>query len=207
MLSLALTLSLALSPAQASGPAPELLDRARALSACAAERGAVTAEQADLVSLIDFSRPSVEPRFYVVRLSTGELLYEELVSHGQGTGEDLAVAFSNTPNSHQSSLGLFRTAETYRGKHGYSLRLDGLEPGINDAARERAIVIHGADYVSEDFIAEAGRLGRSWGCPALRRDVSTQVIDLIKDGHLLFAWHPEAGWTESSEYAGCTASP
>lgn len=202
---LALFLGLLAPLAHADPPAPELLQRARGVASCAVQRGEVTADQADLVALIDFSRPSVQPRFHVVRLSTGEVLYEELVSHGQGTGDDLATRFSNVEGSHQSSLGVFRTAETYMGKHGYSLRLDGLEPDINDQARKRAIVIHGADYVSEDFVEEVGRLGRSWGCPALRRDVSREVIDLLKEGHLLLAWH--ADWEAESAYASCTATP
>ena len=193
------------APAEAA-PTPELLDRARGVVACARERGELTPERADVVALIDFGRPSVEPRFYVVAVETGEVLYEELVSHGQGTGDLLAEHFSNTPNSHQSSVGVYRTAETYRGKHGYSLRLDGLEAGFNDRARERAIVIHGADYVSEAFVAQVGRLGRSWGCPALSKEVSSEVIDLLKDGHLVLAWAPDAGWTEASDYAACSAS-
>jgi hypothetical protein len=154
------------------------------------------------LTIIDYSRPSTEPRLWVLDLVTRTLLYEELVAHGNGTGENLAVRFSNALNSHQSSLGLFVTGDTYVGSNGYSLRLDGLDPGFNDRARERAIVMHGAPYVSEAFSRKFGRLGRSWGCPALNEGIARQVIDRIKGGHLLFAYYPDPAWLARSPFLG-----
>ena len=119
------------------------------------------------------------------------------------SGENLAEAFSNDLGSHQTSLGLFRTAESYSGKHGYSLRMDGLEPGLNDLARLRAIVIHGADYVSPRLVASQGRIGRSQGCPAVRREVARMVVDQLKGGQFLFAWHSDPRWLAGSAYLEC----
>jgi hypothetical protein len=128
--------------------------------------------QPGTLSIIDFSRPSTEKRLWVYDLRTHELLFHELVAHGRGSGENLAASFSNTPESNRSSLGLFRTGEPYIGKHGYSLRLDGLERGINDRARARDIVIHGAEYVSAAVAKVQGRIGRSLGCPAVRPEIA-----------------------------------
>ena len=120
---------------------------------------------------------------------------------------NMATAFSNEPESHQSSLGLFRTDDTYIGRNGYSLRLHGLDEGFNDKAYERAIVMHGAPYVSEDAIKQQGRLGRSWGCPALRAGVAREVIDTVKGNGLVFAYYPDPKWLESSKYLGdCSIS-
>lgn len=141
-----------------------------------------------LLTIIDFTRPSTEKRLWVIDPQDGHVLFRELVAHGKGSGELYARRFGNRNETHESSLGLFRTAETYQGKHGYSLRLDGLDPGVNDRARERDIVIHGAGYVSDAFATEHGRLGRSFGCPALDEHVARAVIDTIKDGSLVFAW-------------------
>lgn len=159
--------------------------------------------QAKRLAVIDFSLPSTEPRLWVFDLTRSELMFEELVSHGQGSGEAMAETFSNTPESHQSSLGLFRTLNSYYGRNGYSLRLEGLEEGINDLAYQRAIVIHGADYVSESFIEKTGRLGRSQGCPAVRPEVTYPLIDSIKENHYLFAYYPDADWLESSAFLAC----
>jgi hypothetical protein len=123
---------------------------------------------------------------WVIDLSSNRLLFHEYVAHGSGSGGNSASRFSNRDGSHQSNIGLMKTAETYSGKHGYSLKLDGLERGWNSNARSRAIVIHAADYVSEAFIQANGRLGRSWGCPALRPEISRKVIDTIKGGSLVF---------------------
>jgi hypothetical protein len=144
----------------------------------------------DRLIIIDFSLPSTEERFFLVNPKTGELLYKKHVAHGQNSGGLYAKYFSNKNGSHQSSLGFYKTAETYYGKHGYSLRLDGLQKGINHTARTRAIVIHQADYVSSDFIAENGRLGRSWGCPALPADDYEKIINEVKGGTLVFIYHP-----------------
>ncbi|GHC38647.1 hypothetical protein GCM10008094_35090 [Aidingimonas halophila] len=158
---------------------------------------------AERLAIIDFSRSANEPRLWVFDLVNDRLLFEELVSHGRGTGDELAMSFSNTPDSHQSSLGLFRTMNSYDGSNGYSLRLEGLEYGINDLAYERAIVMHGADYVSESFIDENGRLGRSLGCPAVPQDVAAPLIDSIKDDQYLFAYYPDSEWMAQSEFLNC----
>ena len=152
------------------------------------------------LTVIDFSRPSPEKRLWVYDLRSRTLLFEEVVSHGRGSGVAMATAFSNIPESNQSSLGLFRTAETYVGKHGYSLRLDGLEPGVNDRARDRAIVMHAAEYVNPAAAAKNGYLGRSLGCPALRPEISRQLIDAVKEGGLLFAYYPDQQWLNSSTF-------
>ena len=157
------------------------------------------------LTVIDFSRPSTERRLWVYDLRTRALVFDELVSHGRGSGVAMATAFSNVPESNRSSLGLYRTAETYIGKHGYSLRIDGLEPGINDQAFDRAIVMHGADYVSLDFAAQQGRLGRSLGCPALPIGVAPQVIDAIQGGTPLFIYYPDAAWLRTSPFLGACA--
>jgi hypothetical protein len=155
---------------------------------------------ATTLTVIDFSRPSTEERLWVFDLRSRELLFRELVSHGRNSGVNMTTSFSNVPESNRSSLGLYRTAEGYIGKHGYSLRLDGLERGVNDRARERAIVIHGAEYVNAATARAQGRLGRSLGCPAVRPEVSRQLIDAVKGGGLVFAYYPDPQWLSSSVY-------
>jgi hypothetical protein len=170
---------------------------------CARGAGAVLNDQ--LLTVIDYSKPSTEPRLWVLDLARERVLFEERVAHGQGSGDNYATRFSNLEGSHQTSLGLFRTADTYVGTNGYSLRLDGLEPGVNDRARERAIVMHGAPYVSEGNIRTLGRLGRSHGCPALRPAIAREVIDTIKDGSLVFAYYPDRRWLNGSRFLnGCS---
>lgn len=172
---------------------------------CAVRSGSI----GDLATLtvIDYSRPSTERRLWVFDLRTRALLYEELVAHGSGSGENLATSFSNVPDTHQSSLGLYRTEDSYVGRNGYSLRLRGLDDGFNDRAYERAIVIHGAAYVSDEVARAQGRLGRSWGCPALREGIARQVIDTVKGTGLVFAYYPDPTWLESSRYLGdCAAA-
>ena len=181
-----------------------VLDLALAAASCAVTSGAVDAPRT--LTVIDYSRPSSQERLWVFDLKTHELLYEELVAHGQGTGANLATRFSNDNESHQTSLGLFVTGTTYVGKNGYSLRLDGLDHGYNDRARERAIVMHGAPYVSEAFVKANGRLGRSWGCPAVSDAVARELIDRVKGGSLVFAYYPDAEWLKTSKYlGGCSA--
>ncbi|HET6603756.1 MAG TPA: murein L,D-transpeptidase catalytic domain family protein [Xanthomonadaceae bacterium] len=159
------------------------------------------------LAVIDYSRPSTEPRLWVFDLREGTLLHREHVAHGRGTGANMATAFSNHEGSHQSSLGLFATAETYTGGNGYSLRMDGLEPGFNDRARERLIVMHGADYVDPDQASRQGRLGRSFGCPAVRPEVAQQVIDALKQGQVLFAYYPDPQWLARSRLLACEGAP
>lgn len=142
----------------------------------------------NILTIIDYSKPSSEKRFFAIDIQNKSLLYFTFVAHGKNSGENMALSFSNEQNSLQSCIGFFITGETYTGENGYSLKLDGLEKGINDNARSREIVIHGADYVSEDYIAKYGRLGRSWGCPALPREVSKEIIDLISNGSCLFIY-------------------
>jgi hypothetical protein len=155
--------------------------------------------------IVDYELPSYEKRLWVIDMNADRVLYEEWVAHGmgnpRGSGGDLerALGFSNTQGTRKSSLGLFVTAETYRGKHGYSLKLDGLEPGINDAARERAIVMHPAHYVTGDR-AENRLVGRSWGCPAVRPKVSRELIDAVRGGSLLWVYYPDEAWLRQSAY-------
>jgi hypothetical protein len=184
---------------------PDVLAMGLAAARCAERAGVV--KNAPTLTVIDYSRPSTEKRMWVFDLRQRTLLYEELVSHGQGSGENMATRFSNNDGSHQTSLGLFVTAEAYTGKNGYSLRMDGLEPGVNDKARERAIVIHGAPYVSEDMARTTGRLGRSWGCPAVREAVARGIIDRVKGGGLVFAYAENDEWLASSPFLGdCAAA-
>ena len=185
--------------AQAPDADPKVLALALEARDCAKD----AAPEAERLAVIDYSRPSTEPRLWVFDLDARKLLFAEHVAHGRGSGENLATAFSNRNGSHQSSLGLFVTAETYQGGNGYSLRMDGLEPGVNDAARERLIVMHGAPYVDPLAAALQGRLGRSFGCPAVRPEVARKVIDTLKQGQLLFAYYPDEDWLEESRFLGC----
>jgi len=179
---------------------PQALRHALAAMQCAVNHGA---EPARRLAVIDYSRPSSERRLWIFDLQRKRLLLQDFVAHGRNSGENLAEVFSNQLGSHKTSLGLFRTAESYRGKHGYSLRMDGLEPGLNDRARERAIVIHGAAYVTPRWVAKHGRLGRSLGCPAVRPEVARMVVDQLKGGQFLFAWHNDPRWQQHSAYLQC----
>lgn len=152
-----------------------------------------------VITIIDYSKPSSKERFIVIDLVNKQILYKTLVAHGRNSGEVIAGSFSNTSESKKSCLGFFLTGETYSGENGYSLSLDGLEPGINDNARRRSIVIHGADYVSKGFIQKYGRLGRSWGCPALPVSVSKEIIDKISKGSCLFIYGNDQEYLKSSK--------
>jgi hypothetical protein len=153
-----------------------------------------------ILGIIDFSLPSSKRRFWVLDLEQKRVLFHELVAHGKGSGEHLATSFSNQSGSFQSSLGLYITESPYEGEHGYSLRLQGLEPGINDQAKARAIVIHGAWYVSKSMIEQHQRLGRSLGCPAVDNSVVKPLIDQLKGGQLLFAYYPDDHWLSTSRF-------
>lgn len=146
--------------------------------------------QKDILTLIDFSKSANTKRLWVIDLKTNTILFNTLVAHGRNTGEEYAETFSNAAESFKSSLGFYATGEIYNGKHGLSLKLDGLEKGINDNARERAVVVHGADYVSETFIKGNKRLGRSQGCPAIPVEMNEKIINVIKDKSCLFIFHP-----------------
>ena len=182
---------------------PHAIDvAARALS-CALRAHAVEAPRT--LSLIDYSLPSSQPRLWVFDVAQRRLLFEELVAHGRNSGDNLAQNFSNADGSLASSLGLFRTDDTYMGSNGYSLRMDGLEPGVNDHARERAIVMHGAPYVNADVAQKLGRLGRSWGCPAVRVGAARRIIDTLKGGQFIFSYYPDQQWLSSSRFLHCEA--
>ena len=152
----------------------------------------------DVLTIIDYNQPSVNKRLFVIDMKNKRVLASSLVAHGKNSGLDRAIRFSNVPGSFKSSPGFFVTSRTYQGKHGYSLRLQGLETGINDNAEMRNIVMHGADYVSPDFIRRHGRLGRSHGCPALPFSQYRQVIDLIKNGSCLFIYNGDQRYTGRS---------
>ncbi|MEO6064910.1 MAG: murein L,D-transpeptidase catalytic domain family protein [Lysobacterales bacterium] len=183
----------------------KVLVLALAAQQCAVRSGA--AKPSRRLAVIDYSRPSTAPRLWVFELKTGKLLYAEYVAHGRGSGENLPTEFSNREGSHQSSLGLFTAGETYIGENGYSLRMDGLEPGVNDLARERMLVMHGADYVDPEQAERQGRLGRSFGCPAIRRAVASGVIDSLKDGQFVFAYYPDPVWLSHSHFLQCEQKP
>jgi len=187
----------------AAAPAanPKVLALATRAAECARRRGLLDAFHR--LAVIDYSVPSTLPRLWVFDVDRGRLLFQELVAHGRNTGERIAEHFSNAEGSKMSSLGLFRTADTYYGNNGYSLRLDGLDAGFNDNALSRAIVMHGAPYVSEAIADRLGRLGRSWGCPAVRPEIAHMMIDTLKGGALLFAYYPDRKWLNESPMLTC----
>ncbi|MCO5248472.1 MAG: murein L,D-transpeptidase catalytic domain family protein [Chitinophagales bacterium] len=153
----------------------------------------------NVLTIVDFSKPSTEERFFVIDIEKEEILFSSLTAHGQGTGDNMATRFSNLPDSHQSSLGFYKTGEIYYGRHGRSMFLNGLEKGINDKARERAIVVHAAEYVSPSFIAQHGRLGRSFGCPALPPSLNEAIIKTISGGTLFYIYAPDQHYMQTSQ--------
>lgn len=152
----------------------------------------------NILSIADFSKPSSEKRLFVIDLNNYQMLFHSLVAHGNRSGREMASVFSNKPSSNKSSLGFYITGKTYQGSNGYSLKLQGVEKGINDLADRRAIVVHGADYVSERYIQSQGFIGRSQGCPAVPNEISRPLIDEIKDGTVLFIYHPTTFYTSRS---------
>jgi hypothetical protein len=179
---------------------PEALQLAVQAMECAEASGIPASER---LAVIDYSQPSTDSRMWVFDLTKQTLLYEERVAHGKNSGENLAQVFSNEPDSLTSSLGLYRTLQTYQGKHGYSLRMEGLDEGFNDKAFERAIVMHGAAYLGDDMIKKTGRIGRSWGCPALDSGIAKQVIDELKNGQFVFSYYPDQHWLNTSTQLNC----
>jgi L,D-transpeptidase catalytic domain len=144
-----------------------------------------------VLTLVDFSRPSQQKRLWVIDVAAGRVLFHTLVAHGKASGGDLPMAFSNQEGSEMSSLGFYRTAPaTYVGRHGVSLKLQGLDPGFNTNAESRAVVVHGADYVCEEFVRAHGRLGRSQGCPALPAGQAAAIVQAIKGGSVLYLHGP-----------------
>ena len=156
----------------------------------------------DVLTVIDYTKPSTEPRLWVFDLIHTRVLFEELAAHGKNSGENLALRFSNAPNSLMTSLGTFLASQTYMGKHGLSLRLEGLEKGVNDNSMARAIVLHGADYVSQTIAKTKGRIGRSWGCPAVRAEISQKLIEAVQGGSVVLAWFPDPSWLRNSRLIG-----
>jgi hypothetical protein len=164
---------------------------------CAKSKGIAT--EADRLAIVDYTRPSVEPRLWVFDLEQKTVLFEEFVAHGRGSGLDVPTEFSNRSGSYKTSLGLFVTDETYEGGNGYSLRLRGLSGGLNDLAFSRKIVMHGASYVNPQKARKFGRLGRSLGCPAVRPQVARPIIDTLKEGQFLYAYGPGSEAANSCE--------
>jgi hypothetical protein len=187
--------------ANAAGIAPDVLQLAVGAVSCAVNSGDI--ERPRTLTVIDYSLPSTKPRLWVFDVSSGRMLFNELVAHGRNTGEDMATRFSDAMNSRQSSLGLFVARDTYVGGNGYSLRLDGLEPGFNSHAFDRAIVMHGAPYVDATLAKQQGRIGRSWGCPALREAIARDVIDTVRGGGVIFSYYPDEKWLTTSRFLNC----
>ena len=150
----------------------------------------------NILTLIDFSLSSNTKRLWIIDLNSNTVLFNSLVAHGRNTGNEFANSFSNAAESYKSSLGFYATGEVYQGKHGMSMRLDGLERGINSNARKRAVVMHGADYVAESFIKQNARLGRSLGCPAIPMKMTKEIINTIKNKSCLYIYHPSLNTDE-----------
>ena len=152
----------------------------------------------NVITIIDFSKPSNQKRLFVIDLKRNKVLLQSLVAHGRNSGLEYANDFSNEIDSHKSSLGFYITLNTYCGEHGYALKLKGCEKGFNNKAYDRSIVIHGSEYVTEQFLKSNGFLGRSFGCPALPEKINKKVIDVIKNGSCLFLYHPTKKYLLSS---------
>jgi len=184
--------------------APQALEAA--LTALKRLQATGTKVRADVLTVIDYTKPSTERRLWVFDLVHTRILFEELTAHGKNSGDNQAVRFSNAPNSLMSSLGAFLTGDTYIGKHGLSLRLQGLEKGFNDNSMERAIVIHAAAYISDAIARNKGRIGRSWGCPAVRPEISRRLIEAVRGGTLVLAYYPDRSWLRNSKLARLDSS-
>jgi hypothetical protein len=152
----------------------------------------------NILTIIDFTLSSKNKRMWIIDLNEMKVLYTSLVAHGRNSGDEFATKFSNSPESYQSSLGFYLTGSTYVGTHGLSLFLDGIEPGINNNARSRAIVMHGADYVSENFIRRFGYLGRSFGCPSIPMEGHEEIIRLLSDRSCLYIYYPDSKYQNST---------
>ena len=153
----------------------------------------------EVLTIVDFSKSSTQKRMWIIDMKTLKVMHHSLVAHGMKTGGEFAEDFSNTHQSYQSSLGFYTTNETYFGKHGLSLRLDGQEEGFNHNARGRAVVMHGADYVSQEFIKKVGRLGRSFGCPSIPMATHKKIINMVKGQSCLFLYHPDQNYNNNSK--------
>ena len=189
--------------AEAPGLDIEVLELALKAMRCA-QRGGI-APDATKLAVIDYSLSSSRERLWLFDLDAGELLMHEAVAHGKNSGGDMTTSFSNVEGSLQTSLGLFVTGATYQGGNGYSLRMEGLEPGFNDQAMSRAIGMHGAPYVDLTMAKANGRLGRSWGCPAVRDEIAAEMIDQLKGGQFIFSYYPDDAWRTRSALLNCGA--
>ena len=178
----------------------QVLKDALTAYSCARKRGL---DKKEMLTIIDYSKPAVEPRLWVIDLRHLHVKYNELVAHGEHSGDMTAIHFSNQDGTHESSLGTFLTGQVYTGHNGIALRLQGLEPGFNDNAMSRAIVIHGAYYVSAQRVLVEGRIGRSFGCPAIPQKYAKKTINAIKDGTLVFAYGNDNYWLKHSSYLHC----
>ena len=152
-----------------------------------------------ILAICDFSQPSNKKRLYVLDLTNNKVLLTSYVAHGRGSGAEYAMRFSNRSRSHQSSLGFYTTSSIYYGEHGLSLRLQGLEPGFNNLAMKRNIVVHGATYISDDYLNTNKYMGRSYGCPAVPEDECAEIIELIKNGSCFFIYHPTKKYLQTSK--------
>lgn len=179
---------------------PSVLKLALQAYDCAVKKGI---EKKPILTIIDYSLPSSERRMWVIDLKNNTVPFYTLVAHGKRSGENMTTHLSNVPESKESSIGVFKTGYTYTGKHGRSLTLFGQEKGFNDHAFARHIVVHGARYVSDDFAKHFGRLGRSWGCPALSKAVVQPIINEIKNGTMLFSYYPQHKWLKNSKFLHC----
>lgn len=188
----------------APGVNPNVIELALAAMRCAQAHG--EGPNATRLAVIDYSRSSRTPRLWIFDLPHRKLLYHELVAHGSGSGGDIPTRFSNVENSRASSVGLYVTRAPYHGHNGLSLRMDGLDPGFNDAAMDRAVVLHGANYVNPKIGHSLGRLGRSWGCPAVPKSLAGPIIDVMKDGQFLFSYYPDKAWLTRSSLEQCAAA-
>lgn len=153
-----------------------------------------------ILTIIDYSLASTQKRLWVIDLKSRQVLYTSMVAHGKNSGENYTTTFSNRIGSLQTSVGLFLTEDTYFGRDGYSLRLEGLEKGFNDKAKARLIVFHGAPYVNQKFASAAGRIGRSWGCPAVEPPLAKPIINTIKNGTLIFSFYTHPEWLSESKF-------
>ena len=191
------------SSSSSNTPNPQVMKLATDAYDCAIGSGVA---KPGILTVIDYSLPSNQKRMWVIDMKTKKTLYNTYVAHGKGSGNTTATKFSNVPQSLATSLGLFKTADSYMGGNGYSLRLIGLDAGYNNNAYARNVVIHGAPYVSESIAQKTGRVGRSWGCPAVPQPLAKPIINTIKGGNLVFAYYPNTAWMKSSKYLNCPAN-
>jgi len=185
---------------QTSNLDEDVLKLALQAQSCAKAAGVT---KSDVLTVIDFSKPSTKTRLWVFDVNREKSLFETFVAHGKNSGEVYPTAFSDRPNSKQSSIGIYTTGGMYNGSNGASLKLHGKEPGFNSHAFSRGIVVHGASYVGEDVVRTHGSLGRSFGCPAVSHDLAQPIMQKIKDGSLLFAYYPDSHWLKKSKFLNC----